>query len=251
VVKIALEEYGYVVLLRLIDVTDDTVLIRKAIYGELMKKKEDLMQVLTHKFGRLLFLHLLAPRSSRYFPQETIKLLQPAFFPSADPTAAPVSTSKKESEVRRKEVLTGLLPDLLSYLLATNAPIRSLLTSQHGNFVLFETALSAPEDKKAVLLAAIGNETRGKEESLLNDFVASRFFKRLIKLAPGFGLIVAKEAEDHLLHWAQQKESAHVIAALLEDAEAGPAVKKALSKHLEDIKSGPQHPAKAHILKHF
>lgn len=31
--KIALEEYGHLVLLRLIDVTDDTVLVRKALYG--------------------------------------------------------------------------------------------------------------------------------------------------------------------------------------------------------------------------
>jgi hypothetical protein len=32
-VKIALEEYGHLVLLRLIDVTDDTVLVRKALYS--------------------------------------------------------------------------------------------------------------------------------------------------------------------------------------------------------------------------
>jgi pumilio family protein 6 len=32
-VKIALEEYGHLVLLRLIDVTDDTVLVRKALYN--------------------------------------------------------------------------------------------------------------------------------------------------------------------------------------------------------------------------
>jgi len=33
VVKIALEDYGHIALLRLIDVTDDTVLVRKALYS--------------------------------------------------------------------------------------------------------------------------------------------------------------------------------------------------------------------------
>lgn len=116
--KIALEEYGHLVLLRLIDVTDDTVLVRKALYGvrtssillkhmnlslifslfvamvaewqELMRNKEELLEVLSSRTGRLVLLQLFTPCSPRYFSQDTIKHLQPASFPTSDPSAQPV-----------------------------------------------------------------------------------------------------------------------------------------------------------------
>ncbi|KAF9938859.1 hypothetical protein BGZ65_012024, partial [Modicella reniformis] len=56
VVKICKEEYGHLVMLRMFDVLDDTVLMSKAILAEIIKEMEDIAK---DKFGRRVILYLL------------------------------------------------------------------------------------------------------------------------------------------------------------------------------------------------
>lgn len=59
-----------------------------------------------HKTGRRVLLYLLAPRSTRHFIPSTVKDLE-----ATDASAA--ATSKKDKNVRRKELKAAISPDLL------------------------------------------------------------------------------------------------------------------------------------------
>merc|ERR1719204_353423 len=58
-VEMALDKESVLVLLRALDVTDDTVLLRKTILSPLIEQLED---VFDSQRARLLFLHILDPR---------------------------------------------------------------------------------------------------------------------------------------------------------------------------------------------
>src|SRR5690348_9718493 len=72
VVKICKEEYGHMVMLRMFDVVDDTVLMSKAILAEIVKEMEDIAK---DKYGRRVILYLLAGRSPKYISPQSIELL--------------------------------------------------------------------------------------------------------------------------------------------------------------------------------
>lgn len=70
-VKIAQDEYGHLVLIRLLDVMDDTVLVNKAVINELCKNATDLF---ADKFGRRVFLYiLLVATQSTFLPRLFVK----------------------------------------------------------------------------------------------------------------------------------------------------------------------------------
>lgn len=65
VAEVAHHPFGHMALVRLLDCTDDTVLLRKSILAEL---EPQLLDLACHVHGRKLFLHILAPKSRWYFP---------------------------------------------------------------------------------------------------------------------------------------------------------------------------------------
>lgn len=240
VVKIALEDYGHIALLRLIDVTDDTVLVRKALYSELMSMDDNnLLQILSSKTGRLSFLQLLTPCSSRYFSKDTIKQFQPSTFPTTDPTTPATPISKKDPDVRRKELLQELVPQFMEVLVPAQRTcpglLHSLIASQFGNAFVLELALYVTGDNKERLHKAIAQEAAGERNDLLNDFVACRFYKRLVKLAPGFGLLLLPEIEKRVVHWAKQNNSIHVIEALLRNPSVSLSARSLLVPHQHEL----------------
>ena len=69
--------------LRAIDVTDDTVLLKKTILIPLM---EDLEAACNSQRARLIFLHILDPRAKRYFSNDILKVLpEPILASSKNP----------------------------------------------------------------------------------------------------------------------------------------------------------------------
>jgi len=170
VLKIAMEQHGHVVLLRLFDVLDDTVLVAKSILSEL---KPHLLQLSEDRFGRLVLLFLLSPKNKRYFTAETLELLQPAYLPEklatekdgegdedengdADSTVARkkkpvpakiqttipklVPTSKKEEHVRQTELYNAIIPEMRN--MATTQTFR-MLSHIYARDVLFETIVTS------------------------------------------------------------------------------------------------------------
>lgn len=76
VVPIAQEPHGHMIIVKLLSVTDDTVLLSKTIVKELLDGLDDL---LNDGNGRLPFLLILTPESNhtRYFAPNSMALLEP------------------------------------------------------------------------------------------------------------------------------------------------------------------------------
>lgn len=100
-VKISKEEFGHLVMLALFDVIDDTVLVNKALFPELLSNIHD---IAADQYGRKVILYLLKPRSPSYFLPDIIKLLE-----QGDNNLV----SKKVADVRQSELRAFILPGLL------------------------------------------------------------------------------------------------------------------------------------------
>nr|XP_020657205.1 pumilio homolog 3 [Pogona vitticeps]XP_020657206.1 pumilio homolog 3 [Pogona vitticeps]XP_020657207.1 pumilio homolog 3 [Pogona vitticeps] len=102
--KIATGEFSYLVLLAAFDCIDDTKLVKQLIISEMV---DSLASVINNKYGRKVLLYLLSPRDLTYFSPALIKILQ-----QGDGNAY----SKKDTDLRRRELLEAVSPALLNYL---------------------------------------------------------------------------------------------------------------------------------------
>ncbi|XP_043402411.1 pumilio homolog 3 isoform X3 [Chelonia mydas] len=102
--KIATGEFSHLVLLAAFDCIDDTKLMKQLIISEI---SGSLPNIVNNKYGRKVLLYLLSPRDPAHFLPEIVKILQ-----QGDGNAY----SKKDSDVRRCELLEAISPALLGYL---------------------------------------------------------------------------------------------------------------------------------------
>lgn len=102
--KIATGEFSHLVLLAAFDCIDDTKLVKQLIITEL---NASLPSLISNKHGKKVLLYLLSPRDPAHFVPEIITLLQ-----QGDGNAY----SKKNTELRRHELLEAISPPLLEYL---------------------------------------------------------------------------------------------------------------------------------------
>jgi len=104
--KICKEEFGHLVMLCLFDVFDDTVLVKKAIFPEIIA---DLEEMIANQYGRKVILYLLKPRSPSYFLPAIVQILQ-----QGDDNVY----SKKPQDVRQEELRSSMLPELLKAMMS-------------------------------------------------------------------------------------------------------------------------------------
>ncbi|NXB70199.1 PUM3 protein, partial [Donacobius atricapilla] len=102
--KVATGEFSHMVLLAAFDCIDDTKLVKQLIISEI---KASLPDVINNKYGKKVLLYLLSPRDPAHFLPEIIALLQ-----QGDGNAY----SKKNTELRRHELLEAISSPLLKYL---------------------------------------------------------------------------------------------------------------------------------------
>ncbi|NXW87021.1 PUM3 protein, partial [Alopecoenas beccarii] len=102
--KIATGEFSHLVLLAAFDCIDDTKLVKQLIISEI---NSSLPNIINNKYGKKVLLYLLSPRDPAHFVPEIIMLLQ-----QGDGNAY----SKKNTELRRCELLEAISPPLLEYL---------------------------------------------------------------------------------------------------------------------------------------
>ncbi|KAI9020779.1 armadillo-type protein [Phycomyces nitens] len=244
--KIACDEQGYIVLLRLLDVTDDTVLITKAVLGELSKNAKELF---ANKFGRRFFLYILAGRNTRYLSPETVQELK---------AGDAIRTSKKDPQQRSQELLKASSP-LLIKMVADNAGtlMREKLSSQ----VVHEIMLHADGDKTAAINAILelAAEPIENENHVIVDRFANRIIKAMIKadtaeesndkaLAPlEFAPKLLEVIEPHLGYFATNFGS-FVVVALAEEPSTKKAVRKALKPHKKEIEAAADKNSGAKLL---
>lgn len=231
--KIASDEYGYLVLLRLLDVTDDTVLVSKAVLGELSKHAKELF---ADKFGRRFFMYILAGRNTRYLSYETVQLLK---------EGDSIRVSKKEPEIRAQEILKATSPQLIK-LVADDAAglMREKLSSQ----VVQEIMLHAVGDKSAAVdaILALCGENIEKENHIMEERFANRIIKAMVKADTAeaendkavepleFAPKLLEVIKPNLAHFATNHGS-YVVLALAEEPSTQKEVKKELKSHKKEI----------------
>ncbi|XP_049488974.1 pumilio homolog 3 isoform X1 [Panthera uncia] len=102
--KVANGQYSHLVLLAAFDCIDDTKLVKQIIISEIISS---LPNIINDKYGRKVLLYLLSPRDPAHTVREIIEVLQ-----RGDGNAH----SKKDTAIRRRELLEAVSPALLSYL---------------------------------------------------------------------------------------------------------------------------------------
>ncbi|KAF0310698.1 Pumilio 3 [Amphibalanus amphitrite] len=99
--KVCVDEHGFMVMLALLDVVDDTRLVKKALLEEMMANIAD---IVPSEHGRKVLHYLLSPRDTVYFHPTLVATL-------AEGDGNP--TSKKEPAVRRRELLEAVSEAML------------------------------------------------------------------------------------------------------------------------------------------
>lgn len=99
------DEHGYMVLLTMFDVVDDTILVSKTIFPEI-QAENGLMDAALHKYARIPLLYPLAGRERRLLTPAKCQQLE-----EIDVIRA--QTSKKDPQIRQSELRKAISPILL------------------------------------------------------------------------------------------------------------------------------------------
>ena len=241
---LAYDANGHQVLLAVYDVIDDTVLVSKSVFPELVGKdtksesqQQDLLAAAIHLNARIPLLYPFCGKAKAILSTEDLKLLDEIH-------RIRTTTSKKDPEQRRKELVASLSPALLS-LIASHA--KELVATSFGCQFITGVLLGAVDGREPAL-NAVAALTNGEEEiqNLLNQPSAGRMLKTLVQggrfnpatkaIDPvdpplGFHNILYKAINDDVITWAIGSNS-FVIVGLLEAPgfEQVEELKKTLSK---------------------
>jgi len=238
---------AYLALLRLVQVTDDTVSIQKSVLNEILAKPKDndesggdaktgLLELALSDTGSKLFLMLLVEDDEsrlKYFDPYERSILEPV--PTIKENGKDVPTSKKDPDTRRKELLKHIKNHLLET--CTENAIE-LLKSLPGSRVLKEVYASAPNEKLATAIVDACEESF----DIFEDPVAHRSIKSLILCdAESKKPYVSKSLLDRLggklLEVAESNRGAFVAASLFKVTEVKTAVQKTFSSHKKEIET--------------
>ena len=170
-VSVCKEQFGHQVILRILDVTDDTVLIKKTIFSEL---KDHLQELILDPYASKILIHLLTPRNTLFFTQHIINtVLNEATFPEDAGEDAGKSVSKKDAQKRQEELLKLFLPPLLSLLLDNQLKflVKAELSEEDDKYVNRKKEEIAIITKKPAieLLQSILISDKGKKKKKIAD----------------------------------------------------------------------------------
>ena len=219
---------GHKALLTAYDVVDDTVLIAKSIFPELLGKdtlaeesQHNLLASITHLTGRIPILYPFSGKAKWLLPDEDRLLLDEIH-------AIRISTSKKDPETRRKELVGSLSPPLLSLIHNhAEALVRSSFGCQFISEILFSSTGERGPAMNAV--AALTHGSPEVQEALLTP-AAGRMLKTLVQggrynpktktvdlaePALGFHDVLYGNIKEEIVDWAIGR-NIFVVVALLE-----------------------------------
>jgi pumilio family protein 6 len=254
------DQFGHVVILTAYDVVDDTKLTAKTIFPELLGEEEEsrnqnVVAAANNLFARTTLLYLLEGASKSLFPAGHSFDLE--IFDEVHEIRK--TTSKKDTEVRRKELVAALSPHLLSAVAAVPA---DLISTSFGCQFIADVLLSCVGDKQTALEAVAQcaggdpNKEPDAEDLLEKEHVshsssAARMLKSLIqggrfdkaagKIIPidpplGFSNILYPVIKDHIVEWATGPGS-FVVVGLVEarDFKDTADLKKILKKNKKQL----------------
>ena len=272
-VSIANHECGHIVLMRALDVVDDTVLMRKAVMQELAESCIDLC---LDRHGYLVIMQLLVPNHGRYVTNaKHLALLTTVS-----------ETSKKSPEVRRNEHLKTLRDPLIKGCVDR---CEELLREDTGRSILLEVVRQfhpptlclrlgqilgslvrheekeeeeeeeeEEEDKKMVDASKVDDE---EEESMtLETFELQRLAKDLLvceeeqrqedeKSEARFTTTFWTASEGYAIELASKNRTAYVIEKMLKGTIVSDDVKKSLKDGESVIRVGLKNAPKSESIK--
>ncbi|RVE65432.1 hypothetical protein OJAV_G00116450 [Oryzias javanicus] len=240
-VKFATGEFGHLVLLAIFDCVDDTKLIRQAVLSEILSS---LKEVISNKHGKKVLLYLLSHRNPAHLLPEIIKVLE-----QGDGNVH----SKKDPEIRRKELLEALSPPILEYLCenaadmvkdkATGVIISDILGSACGDLRPAMTAV-AQLANRALVPGGVAGELHMVEHPA-GHLVLKWLIQNDGALAQSgreerFGrILVDVVGTEQLKSWANVNRGAIVLCSLLKSCDPSVAadVKAALRSITSQLRS--------------
>ncbi|KAK4197499.1 armadillo-type protein [Triangularia verruculosa] len=160
------DPHAHMILLAAYDLIDDTVLTSKSIFPEIFGKTDEkdprnILALANDPNARIVSLYLLGGQSKSLFPSshaDDLELL-------SELHEIRKTTSKKDAEVRRKELVAAMSPQLLA---AVAAFPRELVTSSFGCQFIADVLLSAVGDKTAAL-EAVASTAAGEPNPALPE----------------------------------------------------------------------------------
>lgn len=177
--------YGHTVLLTAYEVIDDTVMTAKAIFPEILGKdldaearEQELMSQIEHLNARIPLLYLMSPEPPKWLipkSTDTESIIQ-------EVRELRSSTSKKDPETRRVELLKAISQPLLDLIASRTVFLaQSMLGCQFVTEVLF----GAVGDKQAALDAvadfAAGDDVSEENKQIIAMPAVGRMLKSLVQ----------------------------------------------------------------------
>ncbi|KAI9988739.1 hypothetical protein PInf_022274 [Phytophthora infestans] len=225
---------GYLVIMRIFDVVDDSVLVQKSILAEM---NDELFSIAMHPSGRKILLQLLSPLNKKYLSADDLALLEPPMLPSPEDPTVMVVNYKKDPDARREELLKGLLPKL-EEMCAGNA--EALMRSKEGRDIIVEVAKRSENSDLAdsVAAAVVAEPSDEETEPLHSDANGHYALRRLIK-ETSLAEPLLTAVEEQFPQWATSNRGSFVVLAFLEaenvPKNATKVVKNALKPVMGDL----------------
>lgn len=246
---------AHVVILTAYDVIDDTVMMSKAIFPEILGDSEDGVQNIifcaNDLNARKTICYIFEGPTKALFPPSQTEDLE--FLKEVHEIRK--ATSKKAPEIRRNELIAALSPQLLAAIAAAPA---DLVSTSFGCQFVADALLSAVGDKEEALSAIASTAAGDPEEAVPEDayppprphlsltphggkmfktlIAGGRFDKETGKVKPvdpplKFADMLYPVIKDHIVAWATGPSSFTVLGLLeAEDFSDAKAVRKTLSK---------------------
>mmetsp|Transcript_14336 Transcript_14336/g.36008 ORF Transcript_14336/g.36008 Transcript_14336/m.36008 type:complete len:583 (+) Transcript_14336:105-1853(+) len=237
---------AYLALLRLVQVTDDTVSIQKSVLNEVLTKKDSseedgesadgILELATSDTGSKLFLMLVVEDEEsrmKYFDPYERSILDP--IPTIKENGKEVPTSKKDPDTRRKELLKHIKDALLE---TCTQNVKQLLKSLPGARVLKEVYASTGSEP---LANAVVDVCEGSID-IFEDPVAHRSIKNLILVdvesdKPLFSKLLVDRLGANISDIAESNRGAFVAGALLKVPSVKATAKKTFSSNKKGIEA--------------
>lgn len=99
IVKLCNHEHGHLLILAILNSTDDTLMMRKVLISQIVT---NIKEIADNEFGKRVLLFIVSPNT---------KFFHPSLLQEFDSEAA-IGTQKKDVEIRRKELIEGFAKDL-------------------------------------------------------------------------------------------------------------------------------------------
>ena len=246
---LAFDAHGHKVLLAVYDVIDDTVLVSKTVFPELLGKESvpenqqrDLLTAALDLNARIPLLYLFSGKAKSILQEEDLGILDEIH-------QVRTATSKKDPELRRKEHLASLSPPLLSFI---SAHAGTLIQTSFGCQFISEVVLGSVGDREPALtaVAALANGSPGVKV-LLETPAVGRMLKTLVvggRFNPKSKSIDLADPplnfhnrlytiiEDDIPSWATGSNSFIVVGLLeAEGFQKRESLRKALEKHRAEL----------------